>query len=58
MLSVSRIGAVGGGNEVRIDGPPLGVISELGEDNTDDEADMLEGEPGFELPDNPRWCPL
>ena len=31
----------------------LGVISEPGEDMTDDEADMFEGEPGVELLEKP-----
>jgi len=43
------IGAVGLRRGVRTEVGPLGVTS-VGDDITDDEADMLDGEPGVELP--------
>ena len=51
-------GAVGRTNGPRIDVGPLGVMSEPGDDPTDDEADMFEGDPGVEFPDNPKLGPL
>lgn len=49
MPRASMIGADGLRRGVRTEVGALGVIS-VGDDMTDEEADMLDGEPGVELP--------